>query len=76
MEQQALEAIPRETALRLCEEIRAENRGRWWTVNGMWCWGCARFSGEPDRRCWANAPGNRGCAQVNARYDREVRGAA
>ena len=69
------EAIPDETALRLCEEILAENRDKWWTVNGLWCRGCVRFSGgDPGKRCWANVPGNRGCTQVNERYHRDVQG--
>jgi hypothetical protein len=64
------DSIPDDVALRLCEEIRQGNRGKWYTVNGLWCWGCAQFSGEPAKRCFANpkSPGNRGCAQVNARF--------
>lgn len=62
--------IPAEEARRLCEEIYRRNRGRWWTVGGLWCWGCAAFTKPPTKRCWANAPGNRGCAQVAARFDR------
>jgi hypothetical protein len=65
-------AIPRQVAARLCEQIRNEQRGRWYTFNGLWCWGCATFTGgDVDKRCWASSPEHRGCAQVNARYDRE-----
>ncbi len=64
--------IPFGTAASLCEEIRAENERGWYTVNGIWCLFCVRFSGAATKRCFANAPGARGCAQVNARYDRSV----
>ncbi len=63
--------IPPDVALALCQQIAGENRGKWYTFNGMWCWGCLRFSGAATNRCYANAPAQRGCAQVNARYDRQ-----
>lgn len=62
--------IPATIARQLCLEISAANRGRWYTFNGLWCWGCARFSGDVTRRCFASRPDNRGCAQVNARFER------
>jgi hypothetical protein len=65
--------IPRGVARRLCNEIRHENRGKWHTFRGLWCWGCAAFTkGDPEKMCWNNKPGHRGCAQVNARYDQTV----
>jgi hypothetical protein len=65
-------AVPREVAARLCERIRHEQRSRWYTFNGLWCWGCATFAGgDVAKRCWASREDGRGCAQVNARYDRE-----
>jgi hypothetical protein len=66
------EPIPSGDALRLCDEIRRTNQKRWWPPNGLWCWGCASFSSASDRRGWANAAGNRGCALLNARYDLQV----
>jgi hypothetical protein len=58
-------------ALDLCEEIRQENRKKWFTFNGMWCWGCSTFTkGDPTKRCFASQPDHCGCAQVNRRYDR------
>ena len=66
-------AIPAEVALRLCEEIRQVNGGKWYTFNGLWCWGCARFSPSPEKRCFAATPENRGCSQVNRRYDATAR---
>jgi hypothetical protein len=69
-----MNAIPKEQALAICEEIHKENRGKWYTVNGLWCWGCATFTkGEIDKRCFAGSPDYRGCAQVNQRYDEKSR---
>jgi len=66
-----MNAIPQDVAQQLCQEIRQENRGKWWRWQAWWCWGCATFTkGEPTKMCWHNPPENRGCAQVNARYDR------
>lgn len=63
-------AIDRETAVELCRQIREENRNKWYRWTAWWCWGCAKFTGgDEDRMCFANDPQNRGCAQVNARYD-------
>jgi len=65
--------IPGDAALRLCKEIRDENRGKWYRWTAWWCWGCETFcQGDPEKMCVANHPGNRGCAQVNTRYDRQV----
>ncbi len=62
-------AIPQKTALQLCQEIREENRSRWYTLDGLRCWWCATFSKGPERRCFASRPDYRGCGQVNARFD-------
>lgn len=64
-------AIPLEIALQLCAEIQQANRGKWYTSGGMMCRGCVRFShGDPAKMCFSNRPDNRGCYQVNARYER------
>ena len=69
-----MDSIPAEIALRLCEELREHNRGRWYTVTGLWCWGCVAFSqNDPARMCVNSRPDHRGCAQVNARYNRLTR---
>ncbi len=64
--------ISQDEALKLCGAILRENHGKVYTFNGLWCWGCSTFSGEPKNRCFGSAPGCRGCAQVNRRYDRQV----
>jgi hypothetical protein len=66
-------AIPKETALQLCAEIRQEVRGKWYTFAGLQCWGCATFSkGDPAKMCVSSRPDFRGRALVNARYDRQL----
>jgi hypothetical protein len=63
--------IPKEVALKLCEQIREKNRRRWYSFYGIWCWFCHRFAkGNPDKLCFSNRPDNRGCHQVNKRYDK------
>ncbi len=62
--------ISNEQALAICDELRIANRGKWFTYQAWWCWGCITFTkGEPDQRCFAGKPGNRGCDQVNERFE-------
>ena len=44
--------LPPDIAYPLCDAIR---RSPIYTVAGLWCWGCARFSATPAQRCFANA---------------------
>ncbi|MGD9094207.1 MAG: hypothetical protein PVF74_15270 [Anaerolineales bacterium] len=63
-------AIPKEMALQLCNQIRQQYGGKWYTFAGLHCWGCTTFcKGDPARMCFSNQPGYRGCNLVNARYD-------
>ena len=74
-ETKSFSPIPEDVATRLCAEISAANRGKWYTFNGLWCWGCVTFTGgDPAKRCFYHPPDFRGCAQVNARYDRSATG--
>lgn len=64
-------AIPEDVARQLCDEIRSDNRGKWWRWTAWWCWGCATFTkGDAAKMCWYGPPQNRGCSQVNQRYER------
>ena len=64
-----MDAIPRETALQLCAEIRGENRGKWYRFAHLQCWGCMTFAkGNPDRMCLSNQEGYRGCNLINKRH--------
>ena len=65
-----MEPIPANVAQILCSQIRNGNRWRWYSFYGMACYLCYRFTkGDPDRMLCSTKPGNRGCPQVNRRYD-------
>ncbi|MFX1234828.1 MAG: hypothetical protein ACFFBY_09750 [Promethearchaeota archaeon] len=57
-------------ALALCEKVRATNKKKLISFNKLWCWGCAKFTKSPEKRCFANAENgsNTGCVQVNNLY--------
>jgi len=60
------EGIPRDTAIRLCNEIRATKERKLFSQ----CWGCVKFSkGVFDKMCAAGKPDYRGCKLVNSKYD-------
>lgn len=64
-----MKPISRELALQLCQEIQTENRDKWYTFNGLWCWACAaQAKGDSTRLCVSNSPDYCGCMQVNKRY--------
>lgn len=66
-------AIPRDVAMQLCSEIRAEHRGRWYTLRALRCWGCVAFcNGDFSRMCAGSRSDNRGCDLVNQRYDQQI----
>jgi len=63
-------AIPADVALRLCQEIRRDNRGKWYSFYGIWCAMCDRVSkGNVSKLCFSGGEGNRGCSQANRRWD-------
>jgi len=63
--------ISKDAALKLCIEIRQDSRGKWFSFGAAQCWGCEKFSqGDPAKMCFSSRTDNRGCSQVNARYDR------
>ena len=67
-----MDALPRDLALRLCQESRDENKGRWYRWTTWMCWGCTTFSrGDVGKMCLSSQPDNRGCVQVNARLERQ-----
>ena len=68
-----MNAIPYETAAQICGQIAQANRRKLYTFNGMWCWGCTKFTNDVSQRCFNNAPGCRGCAQVNQKFDAEAK---
>jgi len=68
------EPIPDEMAGKLCDEVHDDNRGKWYTLGGLRCWGCWKFSkGDAGKRRYASKVGNRGCSQMNERWDSLVK---
>jgi len=64
-----MEAISREEALKLCEEVRRKNRHKWYSATRWQCWGCVTFTrGELDKMCLRTETGYNGCPQINQRY--------
>lgn len=66
-----METLSKEQALVVCEQVRSENRGKWYTYQAWWCWGCTTFTkGDVAQRCFAGRLDNRGCEQVNQWVER------
>ncbi len=67
----SLAAIPRDIAFQLCQEIREQNRGKWYRWTTWMCWGCQTFcQGDMAKMCVGSRPDGRGCVQVNEGYAR------
>ncbi|WXG39642.1 MAG: hypothetical protein WED07_02210 [Candidatus Freyarchaeum deiterrae] len=65
------DAIPKDIALRLCEEIRLENASKKLGAGKSMCHFCYNYSIEhPGQLCVFANEENRGCYQVNKRYDK------
>lgn len=66
-------AISREDALRLCSEVRHENAKKLFGAGKMQCSVCYKLGKDnPDHLCIFANEQNRGCTQVNERYDKAV----
>ena len=66
-----MEAIHKDVAWQLCSEIREGNRSKLYSFARWQCGGCTKFSkGDPDKMCFSNLEGFRGCNLVNRRYDK------
>jgi hypothetical protein len=64
-----MDAISREEALKLCEEVRQENRHKWFSAARWQCWGCVSFTrGDLDKMCLRTPAGYNGCTLVNRRH--------
>jgi hypothetical protein len=64
--------IPAEIALKLCQEIRKKNRGKWYSFYGVWCNMWVKFSkGDVAKLCFSSRADNRGYGQVNGRWDKD-----
>jgi hypothetical protein len=62
--------LDRDIAIRICQQVQAETRGKPWSAAWWQCRGCRRFShGDPEEMCIAAKPGYRGCELVNQRLE-------
>jgi len=69
IENTMVKPIPVEVARQLCDGIRAEAEIHWDTVAARWCWKCQQETGgDPAKRGFLRAPGNRGCYLVNMQF--------
>jgi len=67
--QPPVDAIRKDVALLICAALQQDNRGKWYTLAGLQCRGCMRFSkGDPAKMCLSRREGYRGCRLVNKRY--------
>ena len=65
-----MEPIPKYVAWDLCAEIWKENRGKWYTLDGLRCWSCWITSKPtPAERSVSKQADYRGCPLVNRRYN-------
>lgn len=61
--------IPKDMAIKICDEIREESKNKRFSFLGYGCLGCNKFSeGKNEKMIWNKNPGNSGCYLVNARY--------
>ncbi|MAE10620.1 MAG: hypothetical protein QGI51_04420 [Dehalococcoidales bacterium] len=61
--------IKKSVALMLCDGIRRENSGKWYTWDGLTCWSCQRSAkGKLARMRMRKKTGYRGCRLVNDWY--------
>jgi hypothetical protein len=64
--------VTREDALATCEQVRADNRRRYFGAAYWQCWGCMRFGGRPEKRCMHTGDAWNGCKLINARLEDSV----
>ena len=58
--------VPHEIALKLCDEIRAENKRKRLSFWKLQCWGCYKWAkGDIEKLCLSREGG---CNLVNKRY--------
>jgi len=63
--------IPREVAIKICEQIQAEHEKKIYQVGVMQCAACIKSSkGDPDKMCFSSRKDNRGCIYINKRFDK------
>ena len=62
-------SIPREIAIKLCNEVRKENQNKLFNSLSYQCIGCYKFSkGDYEKMCFNNKHDNKGCYMINVKY--------
>ena len=68
-------AISRDEAVQLCEAIRVDNRGKWYSLARLQCWGCLKFSkSDPEKMCLRSQEGYDGCNLIKKCYAKQSGG--
>ncbi|TFG04448.1 MAG: hypothetical protein EU536_04610 [Promethearchaeota archaeon] len=63
--------IEKELAIQLCDAIRAENEKKKLSIWKVMCYFCLKAAkGDPSKRCVCANSENRGCTQVNKRFEK------
>jgi hypothetical protein len=66
-----MSAIPIETAILICNEIRHKREKKIYSAGELQCKACQKSSqGDPQKMCFASSVDNRGCLYVNERFDK------
>ena len=67
----SMSAIPIETAILICNDIRQERGKKIYSVGEYQCKACMESSqGDPERMCFSSQVDNRGCLYINQRFDK------
>ncbi len=66
-----MEAVPRDTAIELCQQVRQRLSGKLFSFWKWQCWGCVKFTkGEIEKMCLFNDGAFNGCGLVNKEWAR------
>lgn len=64
--------IPIDMAIKICEEIRKENKNKFFSFLGYQCLGCIKFcEGDHRKMLFNKNPSHSGCYLVNVKYLKE-----
>jgi hypothetical protein len=66
-----MNAIPKETAIKICQQIQDEREKKIYSVGEIQCVACLKSAkGDPDRMCFSSTKDYRGCEFINKRFDK------
>jgi len=65
-----MSAIPKDIALRICEQIQEDRKKKIYSVGELQCIACLKSAkGDPNKMCFTGRLDNRGCEFINKRFD-------